>query len=244
MSVLWEARQLGSSGLKAIAGLFLNPGCAVCDRATSTTFCIDCQRQLQAAYYPFKGWHLELSDGILVGALGEYSGTLKQAIRSLKYESRPDVAKALGAALAKRWLLSSDEAAQTNYPARAKLYGVPIPLHKNRLAQRGYNQAALIAQSFCQASGMPMLAHGLQRKQDTLPQHQLGLAARQENLRQAFCVGDSLQRLQHRSKTSVRLLLIDDIYTTGATAQSAAEALEKAGMTVVGMLSLAKAVND
>ena len=241
MSTLQKAKRIGSSGLTAFTRLFLHQGCAVCDRVASSTFCIDCQRQLHAAYYPLKSWHLQASNDIPndipIGALGEYSGTLKQAIRSLKYQNRPEVAKALGIALAKRWL-TSPESTQPN------LYGVPIPLHGNRLAQRGYNQAALIAHSFCQASGLPMLAHGLIRTQDTLPQHQLGLAARQENLAQALCVGNALHRRHRHAKTPLRILLIDDIYTTGATTQSAAEVLKEAGIGVVGMLSLAKAVND
>lgn len=235
------ARRLGSSGIKAITSVFLNQGCAVCDRRTTQPFgaqpfCIDCQRQLHTAYYPIANWHLKPTDHIPVGALGPYNSALKQAIRSLKYENRPEIAKVLGNALAQRWL-SSPAAAQAN------LYGVPIPLHNNRLAQRGYNQAALIARAFCQASGIPMLAHGLRRQQDTLPQYQLGLAARQKNLKQAFCIGNALQRLQRRSP-KLRILLVDDIYTTGATARSAANVLRDVGLSVVGMVALAEAISD
>ena len=240
---IWStASHLGNTGLKNLISLFLSQRCPACDRATSALFCTDCQRQLNSTYYPAKGWQLQPTETVPVGALGEYKGLLKQAIRTLKYENRPDVAKALGYALAQRWLNSS-AATQPN------LYAVPIPLHANRLAQRGYNQAALIAQAFCQASGLPLLTHGLVRVQDTLPQHQLGLAARQQNLQQAFRIGDALQRLQHpararRTHCAPCILLVDDIYTTGATTRSAVSVLQKAGLQVTGMLSLARAVND
>ncbi|MEO1622765.1 MAG: ComF family protein [Cyanobacteria bacterium J06632_3] len=217
--------------------MFLNQRCPVCDRTTPRPFCIDCQRQIASTCYPIQGWQLAATDNINIGALGEYRGTLKQAILALKYNNRPDVAHSLGAALAKRWL------GQPQRPS-TNLYAVPIPLHPNRLAQRGYNQAELIAATFCRVSGLPMLSHGLVRAQDTLPQHQLGLQARQENLQSAFSVGKSFKRLQQEVKIRPQILLIDDIYTTGTTAQSAAKTMTAAGAQVIGMLSLARAVND
>lgn len=209
----------------------------MCTRTTSAPFCTDCQRQITSACYPTKGWQLTTTDSIAIGALGEYRGTLKQAILALKYQNCPEVARSLGAALAQRWL-QQPQVQSTN------LYAVPIPLHPNRLAQRGYNQAALIAEAFCRVSGLPMLANGLVRAQDTLPQHQLGLEDRQDNLMSAFTIGETLRKVQRRAKTAPRIVLIDDIYTTGTTAQSAAQTLAKSGLPVIGMLALARAIRD
>ncbi|MEL7331541.1 MAG: ComF family protein [Cyanobacteria bacterium J06560_2] len=243
--MLKATQTLMQRGLRSLSEIFLQVDCAVCDRATPTVFCIDCQRQLEASYFAAEGWQLKAHNDIKFGALGAYQGTLKQAILTLKYQNRLDVASILGAALAKRW------AKQVSTECSDPLV-IPIPLHSNRLEQRGYNQAALIGRAFCQASGLPMLAHGLIRQQDTLPQHQLGLSSRQANLKTAFKVGKDLQKRQQKSRlqngprkrTAPHILLVDDIYTTGATAQSAAQTLIAKGFPVIGILALARAIND
>ncbi len=242
-----KAQHIGQLGLKSLLSAFLQKGCPVCDRPSAQTFCIDCQRQIEAEFHPSGDWHLQ-RDGkanrtdrchssVPVHALGHYQGTLKQAIRALKYSNRPAVAQVLGKALAERWLTLSSNPS-------IPLQVIPIPLHPNRLKQRGYNQAALIASAFCQVSRLPLHAHGLYRQHDTVPQHQLGLDARQQNVAEAFTVSAALQRRRRHVKAAPNTLLIDDIYTTGATAQSAAIALEKEGFPVVGMLALAQAVSD
>ena len=228
---------LSSPLIRSLLSVFLDPHCPVCDRTTSNTFCIDCQRQIESACYKMQGWQPSIENGLVIGTLGDYQGTLKQAILALKYKNCPAVARSLGMALAQRWMV------QTKV-STANLYAVPIPLHANRLSQRGYNQAALISEAFCQVSGIPMLTSGISRTQDTLPQHQLGPGERKANLQSAFVVGQVLQKLRRQAKIPPRILLIDDIYTTGATAQSAAQVLKEADIDVVGMLTLARAVND
>ncbi|NJM96295.1 MAG: ComF family protein [Phormidesmis sp. RL_2_1] len=136
---------------------------------------------------------------LAVGASGLYEGTLKRAILALKYRDRPDVAQPLGMALAQQWLKST-ATLTVAHPIKAPLYAVPIPLHDSRYRQRGYNQAELIAQAFCRISGLPLLAHGLNRIQQTLPQHQLNLAARQQNLSQAFEVGPALSHKMRQAR--------------------------------------------
>lgn len=236
---------LSSSFTRPLLSVFLAQSCPVCDRnasssknrTTPTQFCIDCQRQIESACHPCEGWQTTVENSLAIGELGGYHGTLKQAVLSLKYKNRPDVAHSLGIALAKRWK-------QQTQISSANLYVLPIPLHPNRLTQRGYNQAELIANAFSRASGLTTLAHGLLRTQDTLPQHQLGLGDRQKNLQSAFAVGRALHKLRRRTKAPLRILLIDDIYTTGATAQSAAQTLRAANIRVTGMLTLARAMTD
>lgn len=244
------AEQLGRLELRNLLGVFLAQGCPVCDRPTSQTLCTDCQRQIQAGpsvplplppLSPKVGaaqTEFQVEFQLPVGALGTYSGTLKRAILALKYGDRPDVATPLGAALGQQWVRQR-QAGLATVSAATRIYALPIPLHAERQKSRGYNQAQLIAQAFCQVSGLPLLADGLIRTQATLPQHQLSLAARQQNLSQAFQVGRSLRQiLRQRSAAAV---LIDDIYTTGTTAQSAAAALAQAGVTVVAVMSVARA---
>lgn len=237
--------------------LLLAQVCAVCDRATNQTFCPDCQRQIRSdRFQALSVEALPSASTLPVGALGIYERTLKQAILALKYGDRPDVAQVLGADLGQRWLKSihlksidlkqKPTAFSVPQPGiKASLYVLPIPLHASRQQARGYNQAELIAQAFCTVTGLPLLAQGLARIQATLPQHQLSLADRQHNLSAAFSVGTSLQqkiRLSQRQKQAMpSVLLIDDIYTTGATVQSAATTLAKSGVAVRGVLVLARA---
>lgn len=245
----WSKR-FGKTGLTALAQLFLSRGCAVCDRPTPKFFCIDCQRQIaqqQSSPLPTTN---KASDRLPVIASGLYGGSLKRAILAMKYSDRPDVAQPLGAALAQHWRIYQSDSLKrrtANRSAASRLYAVPIPLHAERQKRRGYNQAELIADSFCRVSGMPSLAHGLVRSQATKPQHELNLTARQQNLSQVFEVGPSLhnaaqvltKKSNGRLKASV--LLIDDIYTTGATAQSAAATLQQAGFAVAGIATVARA---
>ena len=237
MNRLVSIRQLGRSAIRTGRNLLLSQGCAVCNRPQNQTFCPDCQVQLQDLVRGFEGWTPSDKHPLLIGTLAPYSGPMRQALRALKYNSRPDVGHALGVALGKQWRKHGLQTKRAD-----PLYVLPIPLHRHRQVQRGYNQANVIAQSFCRVSGLPLLAKGLIRIEDTLPQYQLGLKARQENLLNAFQVGQPLRQLGRQLGAMPRVLLIDDIYTTGATAKSAADILRRSQVSVVGMIAVAKSV--
>ncbi len=109
---------------------------------------------------------------------------------------------------------------------------VPVPVSRERLKQRGFNQAQLIAQELGEQIGIPCLTNVLFRVRKTLPQKELTHAQRQHNLEQAF-------RADNSSLAGVeKILLFDDIYTTGATAEYCTRALLDAGAGKVWMLSL------
>jgi len=142
-----------------------------------------------------------------------YGGALALAIVRLKYERRPDLARPLGA-VAVRGVASLDE--------RPDLV-VPVPLHPARLVQRGYNQAALLARPVARALGARFEPRALARLRDTAQQANLDRAARSENVARAFAV-PTPARVRGR-----RVLLVDDVSTTGATLRACASALEEAG---------------
>lgn len=100
---------------------------------------------------------------------------------------------------------------------------VPIPLHRARLRQRGYDQALELAKPVAHALHLPLLAKALQRRKTTTAQSRLDAAARQRNLRDAFVVANSAALPAH-------VVLVDDVMTTGATLHAAARALRKAGV--------------
>ena len=229
-----KIRQLGRACFRSLTSLFLTEGCAVCGRPTLQPFCPDCQRQILPSSIEVSDRpSMAKGDRLPVISLGIYDGVIKQAMLRLKYGDRPDIARPLGAALGQQWLA---QRFALGFDNRIKLYAIPIPLHAGRHRERGYNQAELIAQAFCQVSGLPLLTQGLVRGQATLPMHRLSLQARQQNLAQAFQLGPSLRRIVRPS-----VLLIDDIYTTGTTAQSAVNTLTQAGISVRGMLVVARA---
>lgn len=107
---------------------------------------------------------------------------------------------------------------------------IPIPLHKKKLAKRGYNQAELIASALGKELGIKTDTTVLKRKIYTKPQKDLSNRERKKNLEHAFETRGDLPWK--------RILLVDDIYTTGATIDEAAKILKKAGAEKVWFLTI------
>jgi len=115
---------------------------------------------------------------------------------------------------------------------------VPVPLHWTRLASRRFNQAALLAQALGRLAARPVEPQALLRRRATRSQGHLGRLARFRNVKGAIAVTERhVSTVAHR-----RILLIDDVITTGATVESAAKALISAGAGSVDVLALAKVV--
>jgi ComF family protein len=217
--------------LKSFLNLFLQSHCPLCQRSTSDALCLYCARQLKncGQKNPCALWQ----ETIPIFGWGIYGGSLKRAIAVMKYENQPGIARVLGEWLGAAWLLHS--------PHRdTQLVVVPIPLHPDKQKQRGYNQAALIAQSFCQTTGLKLKQNGLQRVRETKAQFGLSVSEREQNLAQAFAIG---QEFRSR-RPDVPVLLMDDIYTTGATAKFAVQTLRESGIAVLGLAAVAIAVKD
>ncbi len=109
---------------------------------------------------------------------------------------------------------------------------VPIPLHRRRRAVRGYNQAELLARAAGRRMGIPVYSRLLVRVRDTAPQKELNREERQNNLKRAFNIPGNDVKLK-------RILVFDDIYTTGTTLDEAARALKAAGAEQVWFITLA-----
>ena len=112
---------------------------------------------------------------------------------------------------------------------------VPVPLHRGRLWRRRFNQSALLARAIAASAGRPCVATALVRVRATRSQVGLSRAARAENLSGAFRVTAAEQ---HRIRGR-RVLLVDDVMTTGATGNAAARALLRGGATSVDLLTFA-----
>jgi ComF family protein len=159
-----------------------------------------------------------------------YGGALKRALAALKYDKKTQIARPLGFWLAEAWLNFSFASSQPIV--------TPIPLHATKLSDRGFNQAELIARSFCQVTGLKLRSQGLERTRHTLRQFELSGKEREQNLAGAFQLGSDF--IHHRPLRPV--LILDDIYTTGATARSAAQTLHQAGIEVYGVVAIAAAL--
>jgi len=150
-------------------------------------------------------------------------GTLREAIHHFKYSNLQDLAIPLGRLMGDYW--------QKN-PLPAEII-VPVPLHTDRLRERGYNQAALLARELRKGIGLPVSETSLVRVRATRPQVDLNAQERKENVRDAFsCSNTDLK--------DKRVLLIDDVYTTGATLEACSIALREIGARSVWALTLAR----
>jgi ComF family protein len=113
---------------------------------------------------------------------------------------------------------------------------VPMPLHPWRLWTRRFNQAALLASTVSQISGLPWHGNICTRIKNTPSQIYLKRAQREKNLKQAF----ALQNTHSGKIKNRRVLIIDDVFTTGASVNSLSETLKKAGAETVNVLTFAR----
>lgn len=217
--------------LKSFLNLFLQSHCPLCQRSTSDAVCEYCARQLKSCGQknPCASWQGDIP----VFGWSIYGGSIKRAIAVMKYENQPHIGTVLGEWLGEAWL--------QNLPYRdSQLLVVPIPMHPQKQKQRGYNQAALIAQSFCRTTKLKLTLNGLSRIRETKAQFGLSMTEREKNLTEAFTVGQEFRT--HRP--NVPVLLVDDIYTTGATAKSAVQAFRQSGIPVLGLAAVAMTSKD
>ncbi len=168
-------------------------------------------------------------------AFGPYQGRMKDAIHALKYDRLHPAAKGLGQMLA-------TAIAQLAAEAPDEMLVVPVPLHRSKQSQRGFNQARSLAVHALEFLGkshpnwrLTLASSTLMRLRATESQAGLTPRMRRMNVRGAFTVSDpSAVILKH-------VLVIDDILTTGATARAAAKALVEAGAASVWVATLARA---
>lgn len=159
-----------------------------------------------------------------VRSVAYFDGTLREAIHHFKYYNRQALAIPLGKLMGNYWEKS---------PLPAEII-VPVPLHPHRLRERGYNQAALLARELGQSTGLPVAENGLVRMRATRPQVELNAQERKENVSDAF----HCSSMELKGK---RVLLIDDVCTTGATLEACSIALRQVGARSVWGFTLARA---
>jgi predicted amidophosphoribosyltransferase len=201
--------------LRSFLEVVFPPVCAACGVPGREPFCELCKEALEPAP-PF-----EIPGADQAGALWLHGGPAALAVQHLKFHDHPELGRPLG------------EAMQVVLPEFGPIdLAVPVPCSPGRLRDRGYNQARELLRGL----GLPVKVRALSRTKEVPPQVGLDRAGRLENLVGAIGLGPEAQALAGR-----RVLLVDDVITTGATAQAAAAALRAGGAGAVLVLALTRA---
>jgi ComF family protein len=198
------------------------PRCAACDQHEPHRgpFCALCRGTSQTAVQ----W--ARVNGVPLWAAGHYAPPLSEAIRRFKYGARPDLARPLSRLAAPALSMFAPFAGEVL---------VPVPLHPRRLADRGYNQAALLAVQLARASGLGHRPRALRRLRHTLPQVGRARADRIASVTGLYEARDP------GPLRGGKVILVDDVATTGATLSACIGALLAAGAEVRGAVLLARA---
>ncbi len=232
--------------LRPILDFALPPRCPGCGAITPEPhhFCLDCWSQLAFLGEPCCAicalpFDYDAGAGALCGgcaaerprfdrlrAAVAYGEISRAVALKLKYGGRPGVAETMARLMARHL---GDDAILA-----------PVPLHRWRIWRRGYNQAALIAAALARRAGLELRIDLLERVKATPPLRGLGRKARRDALRGVF-------RVPERHRDAIRgrrIILVDDVYTSGATANGCARMLKRAGAAEVQVLAWARVVRE
>ncbi len=214
----------------SLLDVLLPPACAGCGRSAGL-LCTPCRGRLRPPFDPVDRF-IAPDAGVVVGeallvaiAAYAYEGPMRRALAALKYTGVSRLAPILGE-------LAAPPVRDLLLPVSGRATLVPIPVHRERLRERGYNQAALLARALGRAVCLSV-AECLERTRPTTKQHRLNRVARLQNLRGAFAaVG----------RPPPTVILVDDIITTTSTLEACASVLSDAGCAAVYGFAIAREV--
>jgi len=188
------------------------PRCLKCSKPIENEqkeYCSDCSR---------KSYHYDRGYAVWI-----YNETMRRSIADFKYRSRKENAIFYANEVIR---LYGDEIIALDPDAI-----VPVPIHRSKYIERGYNQAEILAKLIGKELNMPVLPGLLLRNKKTLPQKQLSDKERLKNLSEAFCY--NAKAASKHNKPIKRVLLVDDIYTTGSTIEACTNVLKSNGVLEV-----------
>jgi competence protein ComFC len=234
--------------MQSLLDLVYPPRCEVCEVFGPQPLCADCLAQVALHTLPLCERCGALLPRTLHGrtvcqecaetrrhfdgarSAGVHAGTLRSAVIQFKFHNRRRLQVPLARLLAD--LVLREPAPPQGLPLREVDCVVPIPLHPGRRQWRGFDQAQLLTTELAQMVGLPLVV-GLARTRPTTPQLQLSPGDRERNVRDAFApLGRVLE--------GKRVLLVDDVYTTGATANQASRAAKAGGAAAVYVLTVSR----
>ncbi|TCS95645.1 ComF family protein [Hazenella coriacea] len=195
-----------------------NPICQVCGRAfkdSAMELCLDCMRVLE-------------EERIVNRSAVQYTDGVKQLFQLFKYRGLESLSVPIG-----EWMADVMIRHFSNLPIAMITY---VPLHRDRLRERGFNQAELLAHVIAKKTDI-FASHLLVRTLPTASQSRRGRSERLRSLKQAFALNESVDPLLFQKKS---LILVDDVYTTGTTIRECAKVLKQAGAEQVYSITFAR----
>ncbi len=199
--------------------------CGFCNKICKNELCNKCkmkiiQHQIDIVIKPENKYFKELI------SILKYEGIIRDKILQYKFEDKPYIYKTFAKIVLKNKKVCG----------LLKKYDIiiPVPIHKKRKLQRGYNQTQLIAKEISENIDIKLCNNVLVKNKNTIAQSKLNKNKRKQNIKGAF-KALNVQNIQGKS-----VLLFDDIYTTGSTANECSKILKEAGAKTVGVLTIAK----
>jgi len=235
-----KARQAGSRLFRSVLDFALPPRCGGCGAIVDDvdSFCTDCWRKLEFLQggcercgLPLKGTEAETCGACLaqpprldrIRAAVAYDDISRSIALRLKYGRKIALARTMSRYM--RPLVGE-------LPSDALL--VPVPLHRRRLWSRGFNQSAIVARELSRRTGIPVAVDALRRTRATPPLKGMGMRQRRRTVAGAF-----RSTMELRGQT---VILVDDVLTTGSTANACARVLKRAGAGRVDLVSWARVI--
>ena len=231
------------SRFKQVSGIFFQNGCIVCGRAATSAVCADCSNSLRYIEQPSCtkcGKPFSTHSGIshlcydcikgknkftLSRAVFAYNGSIVTLIHRFKFGDQVNLSSFFSEELFKLY--------EANFAAMGINAILPVPLSMHRLKHRSYNQTQLLAGHLSKRLSLPVFAHALEKIKETQPQSRLSAEERQENVKDAY-------RVTNRGPLKgKKILLIDDVITTGATVNACTRALLRSGIKQVYVTAIA-----
>lgn len=238
----------GIHSLQALADLCFPPSCLNCGislQQSAILFCDSCLEKIKFIHKPYcpccgimflsgenhlcalclkKSWHFTRARSIIV-----YNAPAAKAILGLKFGGRKAALKTFA-----KFKQQCSPCGDLVTPDCI----IPVPLHSNRLRQRGFNQSLLLARAFFPDEKKKIKKTTLQRRRDTVSQTGLDGLSRRRNMRDAFLVHKGTEVY------GKKIVLVDDVFTTGTTVNECARALKQAGAAQVDVLTLARVAKN
>lgn len=213
-----------------VTGLFREKRCPLCRSVHKETsfLCPSCSSGIERSP---RDREFEKHYGMFhfsnIYCYASYSGTMREMITAWKFNSRLEFSSVFGCMMKELGTKIPEE------PLPELI--IPVPLHRSRLLKRGFNQSLVLAESLSDSTGIPVGLSALKRVRKTIAQSTLSGSERRENLLKAFTADNEIV-------SGKRILLVDDVFTTGSTADECARTLLDSGAAEVEVMVLALAL--